>query len=386
MPKDFRRAGSCRLVCGHGRNSRTWTEKVTAVGRSRTDPEFVLARELVLHHGWNTTCYQLLNPGIEWWFSARRDALVGYVACQGRRIVGGAPVCELGRLAEVVEEFESSASAPVCYFGAEGRMLALTEGRQEYSTVVLGAQPSWDPTHWIQAQAADASIRAQFSRARNKGVSVNEWGADRAEANPELHQRLQEWLGTKGLPAMHFLVEPETLENMRDRRVFVAEARGRPIGFVVLSPVPVRNGWLTEQFVRGRGAPNGTVELMLDTAIRAVAEQGSRYVTMGIVPLSKRASPELEHNPVWLRVLAAWVRAHGRRFYNFDGLDWFKSKFHPDDWEPILAISREPRFSFRTLYAIAAAFSDGPPILAVLRGLGRAAGQEARWIGAKLSK
>jgi hypothetical protein len=61
-------------------------------------------------------------------------------------------------------------------------------------------------------------------------------------------------------------------------------------------------------------------------------------------------------------------------------LDEFKSKFHPEEWEPIYAVSKEPKFSFRTLYAIAAAFTDGPPAVAVLKGLVRAARQELRWL------
>ena len=76
----------------------------------------------------------------------------------------------------------------------------------------------------------------------------------------------------------------------------------------------------------------------------------------------------------------AWARAHGRRFYNFDGLDKFKSKFHPDAWEPIYAISNEPKFSFRSLYAIMAAFTDGPPPWTFVRAVARAAWQEWRWI------
>jgi len=122
---------------------------------------------------------------------------------------------------------------------------------------------------------------------------------------------------------MHFLVEPETLEALDGRRVFVAERDGTAIGFTVLSPVPNRNGYLTEQFVRGRRAPNGTVELALYCALKKVADEGAEYVTMGIVPLSQHSEDAGASNPVWLRLLTRWVRSHGRRFYNFDGLDAF---------------------------------------------------------------
>lgn len=336
-------------------------------------------RELVLRYGWNSTCFQLVNPGIERWFSSQGDAVVGFVRRAGVRVVAGAPVCPIERLPEVVAEFERCTRGCVAYFGAEGRIRSCLGERGDYSTATLGAQPIWRPEVWCEAFESDASLRAQRNRAKNKGVTVSEWSPEQATNHPDLWRVLHEWLRTRGLPPMHFLVEPNTLGNLYGRRIFVAEMAGRPVGFVNLCPVPERRGWLTEQFVRGQEAPNGTVELALDTAVRAIAESGDEYVTMGIVPLSSHGTGWAKGNPSWLRFIMAWTRAHGRRFYNFDGLDAFKSKFHPEEWEPIFVVSKEPRFSVRTLYAIAAAFSDGPPLVALMRGFGQAVRQELRW-------
>jgi phosphatidylglycerol lysyltransferase len=172
------------------------------------------------------------------------------------------------------------------------------------------------------------------------------------------------------------MVEPETLSEFRDRRVFVAERDGKDVvAFTVLSPVPAREGWLVEQIVRGHAAPNGTAELLLDSAVRAVAADGARYVTLGLSPLSEHAPIAFGHPP-WLRFILRWVRLHGSRFYNFAGLDAFKAKFNPEDWEPIYAIGQGSAFSPRDLHAIAGAFSGGAPVRLVARALTRAARQE----------
>lgn len=343
------------------------------------------ARDLALRYGWNATAYQLVNRGIEHWFARRGDAVVGYVRKNRVSVVAGAPVCSLDRLPDVLVEWEKWASSRggVCYFGAAGRIESLLGERQGYSTVILGGQPVWDPQNWAEMVKGHKSLRSQLTRARNKGVTVEEWAPARATNNPQLHRCLREWLGTRGLPSLHFLVEPQTLFNLEGRRIFVAVHNGEVVGFLNASPVPVRAGWLTEQFVRGAKAPNGTVELLVDAMMRAVAEDGSRYATMGLVPLSQRVPMELEDNPLWLVLLLAWVRAHGRRFYNFEGLEAFKQKFRPESWEPIYAIAREPRFSPRSLYAIAAAFSGAPPWVALLYGLANAAVQEIRWLREK---
>lgn len=325
-----------------------------------------------MRFGWNATSHQILNPGISLWFSEARDAVVGYVDAAGFRVVAGAPICEGPRLHDVIEEWETDCarhSRKTCYFGAGGRVRSALESSGQHTTVVLGAQPVWRPERWAQVMDSRASLRAQLHRATNKGVCVSEWTPARAERDLQLQQVLDEWLQTRGLPPLHFLVEPRTLSSLRDRRVFVAEQHSRAVAFVVLSPIARRNGWLTEQFPRGWGAPNGAVEKALDLAVRTVASEGAHYLTMGLVPLSFRHSALERANPVWLRFLLRGVRAGGRRFYNFGGLEAFKSKFCPNSWESIYAISNECVFTVHCLYAIAEAFTQGPPAQAVWRGL-----------------
>ena len=82
------------------------------------------------------------------------------------------------------------------------------------------------------------------------------------------------------------MVEPQTLSRLFDRRVFVARREEAVVGFLILSPVRLRNGWLFEQFVYRPGSPNGTVELMVDTAMRSLAGGGYEYATLGLAPLS----------------------------------------------------------------------------------------------------
>jgi phosphatidylglycerol lysyltransferase len=340
------------------------------------------ARDLVFRYGWNATAYQIVNPGIELWFSPKADAVIGFVRAHNTFVVAGAPVCANERLAEVSTEFEQSARRAgkrVCYFGAEARLEELYRGAATHSMVLLGAQPTWRPQNWRTIISRHASLRAQFNRASNKSVSVSEWPSSQAAGHPALQDCLREWLATRGLPPMHFLVEPQTLERLVDRRVFVAERKGRVVGFLLASPVPKRNGWLIEQIIRGHGAPNGTAELMIDSAVRVMAEEDSEYVTLGLSPLSRRAMISQEGNPLWLRWLLSWAQAHGRRFYNFDGLDAFKTKFQPERWDPVFAIFNAPHFSPLALYAIAEAFTKGAPIKTVATAMLKAAQTEAGW-------
>jgi phosphatidylglycerol lysyltransferase len=351
--------------------------------RAGMTADLARARELVLAHGWNATAYQILNPGIAHWFSPAGDAVVGFVEHAGTRVVAGAPVCTSARLQAVVHEFGAAtrqARRHVCYFGAGERLERLLAPIGSWSAASLGAQPSWDPARWPAIIQRRASLRAQLHRARNKSVQVAEWTEVHQDDRARLRTCLAEWLDRRGLPPLHFLVEPETLGNLHDRHLYVATRGDQVVGFLVASPVPARRGWLIEQIIRGRAAPNGTAELLVDAAMRALAAEGADYVTLGLAPLSRHARLDDRRMPLWLRLALRWVRAHARRFYDFEGLDRFKTKFEPEQWEEIVALADAPRFPPRALWAIASAFSEGSPVALLARALARAARQEVRWI------
>jgi phosphatidylglycerol lysyltransferase len=345
------------------------------------DPSWHEARALVMRHGWNAVAYQILNPGMQHWFSRDREAVAGFVSFGGVRVVAGGPVCAPERLAAAAAELEAEAEASrerVLFFGAGARLEQVYGERADHSLVRLGAQPVWDPAGWGAIVQGKASLRAQLNRARNKGVRIDEWPPARARGSAALHTVLREWLATRGLPPLSFLVVPDLLDNVDDRRVFVAERQGRVVGFLIGTPVPARNGWLVEEWPRTRDAPNGTTHSLVDAAMRAFAADGSDYVTLGLAPLAEHSGGGTEGQPAWLRAVLGWIRAHGRRFYNFVGLETFKASMQPMAWEPIFAIAPGGRFTPRMLRAVAGAFSGGNPERLVARALYSAVREEIR--------
>lgn len=341
--------------------------------------EFNRARNLIMQYGWNSTCYQILHPRMQLWFAEKGDAVIGFVTHAGIRVVAGAPVTAHERFVEVALEFEAEARRHhegVCYFAAEEWFETRWQAYAPKAKVILGAQPVWNPQEWLRGLATNPGLRAQVNRARNKEVVVDSWSVERAEASAELRVILRQWLATRGLPPMHFLVESDTLDHLGDRRVFVASGPGGEQGFLVACPVPARNGWLAELVIRRPTAPNGTAELLINSAALSLAQSGASYFTLGLSPLARMhgANP----NPLWLRALLAWLRAHGRRFYHFRGLEYFKSKFNPPVWKPVYALLPGQGVSPLALYAISAAFAGGPPLWMLSRALAGAVGAEAR--------
>lgn len=346
-------------------------------------------RDLIRRLGADATVEQALNPGLARWRDPR--ALVAYATGRtlpgGRRVrvTAGGPVCAPDRLGEVARAFEADADREgqgVVWFGVEER---LRRALPEHTALVIGAQPVWSPRRWPDVVASKASLRAQVHRAQNKGVAVARWERDRASPSPDLRRLLSEWLARRGMPSLHFLAEPDVLGHLGDREVFVAARGPEAVAYLLLAPVPARQGWLVEWIIRGEAAPNGTASLLLDAAFHHAIDTEAAVVSLGLVPLSSHAPLSASAPPRTVRALLAWMRAHAERFYGFRGLERFKAKFEPDAWEPVSLLTRRPAVTLGHLHAVADAFAGArSPEALVARALAKAAASEAQTAAAWL--
>jgi phosphatidylglycerol lysyltransferase len=360
------------------------------VNREATPPNIALerSRSLVRRYGRAATCWQVLHPALSHWFSAAGDGVVGFVTYRGVRVAAGEPVCPPARLTAVHREFTQDAAGvgeQVCYLAAEHPMIQRLRRAGDHAVVPIGAQPVWHPATLEDIIQRDAALRYQLNRARNKNLRIGEWPAGQSR-HPGLQRCLTDWLQTKPLPPLGFMTDPYLLQRMDGRRLWVAEQNGRVAGYTLLSPVPARNGWLVEQIVRGRGAPNGTAESLVAAAAHAVTADGSEFFTLGAAPLSRRGPRLTARHPLWLRAITGWMRAHGTRFYNFRGLEHFKAKFKPRTWEPVFAVATEPRIRPATLYAVMGAFTGRSPLGAACQAVASGLGTEIQRLRRNISR
>ena len=323
-----------------------------AEAAAEPDRRDVRERVLVLleRHGWNATSFQTLEAGFHYWFDGD-DACVAYVQTGGAWVVAGGPICDAARLSDVCARFSDAARAAgrrVAFFAAEQRLL----DRGRLDGTYVGEQPVWDATRWSATVAATRSVREQLRRAHNKGVTVRRIGArELAKTAPlrlAIEALVERWRHDKPMAPMGFLVDVQPFDFAAERRYFVAERDGAVVGFLAAVPIYRRNGWLLEDFLRDPAAPNGTAELLIDAAMRALADEGSRYVTLGLAPLSGPVSG-------WLRI----ARRLSSPLYDFAGLRAFKAKLRPHEWEPIYLAYPPGTSSHVALVDALAAFARG---------------------------
>lgn len=330
--------------------------------RALEEPAHARALALLKRYGWNSTSFQCLEPGFAYWFSPEGDACVAYVDTRSAWVAAGAPIAHDSRLRAVAEAFIEAARSSgrrACFFATERRFLRAAP----VAALLIGEQPVWDPLSWEETLQTSRSLREQLRRARAKGVSVRGLAPEALteEEHPRrrsLDRLIDRWLESRRLPPMGFLVQVYPFTFPHERRFFVAELDGRMVGFLAMVPVYARGGWLLEDLLRDADAPNGTAELLIDAAMRAAAEQGSRYATLGLAPLAGQVSG-------WLRA----ARRIGGRFYNFEGLRAFKARLRPHRWEPIYVAFPRGQSELLTIYDTLSAFARGGLLRYGLRSL-----------------
>ncbi|HEX3771339.1 MAG TPA: phosphatidylglycerol lysyltransferase domain-containing protein, partial [Polyangiaceae bacterium] len=237
-------------------------------------------------HGFGAMSFSALEPGMRHWFSeADPGAAVAYVDTGSAWVAAGGPIADSTTASRVGREFVAAARRQgrrACFFAVERASL---EG---FSYVLLGEQPIWTPSAWPDTLARHRRLREQVRRGAGKRVRVRRVTAGDLAPGTPLRKRCDAvagaWLASRHMAPMTFVVALEPFVCPEEHRYFVAERDGDIVAFLSAVPIYAKQGWLVEDLLRVRGAPNGTVEALIDALMREVAD--SAVVTLGLAPLA----------------------------------------------------------------------------------------------------
>lgn len=271
--------------------------------------------------------FQILEPGLRYWFDGD-DACVAYADLGRSWVVAGGPIAAADAWLDVIGRFVARArehKKRVRFFGLERDISA----ESELACIPMGEQPHWDPQIWTDVLKRRRSLREQLRRARAKGVTVRrvsmeELSSPGAPTRRGIDALVSHWLGSRAMAPMGFVVSLDLYHLPEERRFFIAERGGEVVGVLVAVPIYARDGWFFEDVLRDPSAPNGTMELLFDNALRELAGEDSRHVTFGLAPLAGTSSRALRT-----------IRNCSRWLYDFGGLRAFKQKLTPSGWDTV---------------------------------------------------
>lgn len=321
--------------------------------------------EALMEHGDCPDCWQSTNRSME--IVYEHNAVFAGVTCGSCWVSAGEPIC--GDPVQVAKR-----KSGVCWFGVSTGFKDDLCADGEHSAILIGSHPVWNPKNWGKKTLRHASLRTQIRRAAKKGVVITE-----TASTVGLEECQQEWLGRLAISPLKFLTEPVDFENADGRQFFVATQNDKVVGYLVACPIPATSGRLVEEIARRPDAPNGTTEALIAHAMEAFAKENVESVTLGLAPLSRLGAPNdaLAKGAVGLAL--KWMKVHGRRFYNFEGIESYKAKMQPDEWIPVYAVVRG-QWKLRHIGAIVEAFTGETPMRAIVRFTWTAFCQELRWM------
>ena len=289
-------------------------------------------------HGIDAVSFQAIKGASHWWqdeaHPSGTGAIVPYMRSGRSWIAIGTPLVEAGSRRDAVHRFTAAAQAAghrAVFFGVED-----LEPFAGCRTLRIGLQSVLQPSEWDHV-LKHSRLREQLRRARAKGVVVRPIAADELQderLRAEIERLRTEWLGSRAMEPLGFLVAVEPFHAPLEHLYFLAERQGRPVQFLSAVPIYGRSGWLMEDMLRGAEAPNGTTELVIDALMRTLRGD-PHWVTPGLTPLTGPT-------PWWMRA----TRFVTVPLYDFSGLQKFRARLRPSRWDPVwLAWDRGPAVS-----------------------------------------
>jgi phosphatidylglycerol lysyltransferase len=316
-----------------------------AVADRRKDPvERARAMEVGRLHGSGALVPYQFGEGTEPFLGPDGNGLVVYGRAGRTAVVLGDPIgpaaSAQAALLAFIERCSRNDDIPTVYEASEvSRIPLVAAGLHPFR---VGQEAIIDLAGFGLEGSRRANLRHTVTRARRGGVSVR-WfpaglpGDELARCGPGLVEIDRAWQEGAG-PELAFTIGRFSLGDLAEVAVAVALGpAGEPIAFATFRPTDASGGWVLDLIRRRPGSTPGALESCIVEAALGLRAAGESTLSLGLAPL---AGLDL-HSPVGAERLLAIGARLVKRWYDVEGLAFFKRKFDPR-WEPRYGAVQRP--------------------------------------------
>lgn len=315
--------------------------------------------EMVRRYGYEHQSFLSLYGGMEVWSSAKPQAAIAFRRVGCVAVVTAAPLTEPENMAEAMRRFlaycgEQKLDCLMLPMGAKNAKIAHACGM---GLIPVGQSGYFELPIWKPVGNCCKKVRAGANQARRIGITVERYdpqAASKPHKRAEIEALCQDWINTRRMGALGWLLELDPFKLSEHKRYFLAHAAdGQLEGMLACCPIPARRGWYLEDLIRRPDAGRGVSELLVTEALRHLAAEGAQLATLGTSPL---AGIEPTEQFKTLARLLKLIYEHLETFYHFKGLHRFKAKFAPSFVELEYLAIYPPRVRLRMVLAVIGAF------------------------------
>ncbi len=287
-------------------------------------------------YGYSPHSLVAISHSASGWEATRTRGAVAYLEV-GRTWLASEPLAPAESLAVVAAEFLAFAASRDCFavFMPVSERFARMGIAMGLDCVALGKSPYFDLPTWRCAGRRLYTVRKEVKKAERAGVTVNRVpGAELPRSEAEGLR--QAWIATRRASGFGWIFSCDTFNFPGYQTHFLARnADGGLVGLLSAAPLPARDGYYFKDLHRHPGAPKGTADLLMVSALDHLRGEGYRFATPGTVPLLGIRDPgALARGDYGMahRIMRLVAR-RGDRLYSFAGLHTFKARFAPTWWE-----------------------------------------------------
>ena len=302
------------------------------------DYRYASLLRLQSRYGYNPQSLVSLTPSAAKWFDYRTQSGLTYTEYGKIRLVAGDILAADENIVAALGKFLAEAQA-------ENKIVAFMPATEKFAKAVIpfgfkavkiGASPYFDLTNWNPRGNKAKKMRAGCNQAKRAGVSVEQIFQSGVSLRNEVLEICENWMNSRRAGVeFEWLFKLDPFLHIDRKKYFTARnTQGKLVGLLTASPIPAREGWYLEDFLRLPDSPNGTTDLLIFEALKTLANEGAKIATLGTVPLAIDGDDSLSgRDRFFSKEILGFARDYLDFVYNFKGLRHFKGKFVPSWWE-----------------------------------------------------
>lgn len=306
--------------------------------------------KMLKQYGTHSLSFTAFQPGMEL-FTIENVGWIAFERKWNQIIVLGDPVCNPNHFLQVFKEFLEH--FPQALFVQVSPPAATALRECGYYTTQMGRESIVDLDTWSLTGKKKQIIRTACNKVKKDGITIVEKAADPI-AEAEL---TKSWLSSRKCHdrQIRFLIRPMHVDYEEGVRRFFAYEGDTPIGFIFFDPV-YKNGMVDGYIPNISRASldfhQGIFYAIMSHAMATFKSEGVRRLYLGLMPLCLD-DPVQHFEGKMLRKVFALTRKYGGRFYNFDGINFTKSRFRGVE-RPVYTAHRNrmPTLHFLTMFKL----------------------------------
>lgn len=214
------------------------------------------------------------------------EGLIGYRTHGRSAVVLGEPICPPEQIEKLVSKFHE-------FCAKEGKSVLYLAAREPFAKwshpsfckirIEFGQEMTLNPQEDHPKEGAHGRlVRRKLRHATKEGVAVKEYTNQDPVLEAAMEKAAKSWLKRRHGFQL-YISELKLFNNRLGKRWFYACHQDQVVGVLMATELRAKKGWLFNRLAVAPGAPHGTPELLVLSAIDTIKAEGSSYISFSVV-------------------------------------------------------------------------------------------------------